>query len=110
MPMKKISIKDVGPNPHRNPEPCPLDKGKITLLRASINETGFWEGIMVRPHPTKKGKFQLAYGHHRLEAACLEGIREITVFVRGIVSAPFDEVDPRQSKNGNVALTATWTV
>ncbi|AVA23933.1 plasmid partitioning protein RepB [Rhizobium sp. NXC24] len=46
----------------------------------SIAETGQEVPILVRPHPEKDGRFQVAYGHRRLKAASVLGIK-----VRAIV-------------------------
>ena len=41
----------------------------------SIRENGQEVPILVRPHPEKSGAFQVAYGHRRLEAAKVLGIK-----------------------------------
>lgn len=41
----------------------------LPSLRASIGNTGFWPGVLVRE---AKGSFELLFGHHRIEAARLE--------------------------------------
>ena len=43
----------------------PIDEIKIQTLTRSYNQSGFWRNINARPNPGVKGKFQLAYGHHR---------------------------------------------
>lgn len=63
----KIRIKNLLPNPYRNIEAYPIDREKIRQLRNSIRETSFWDNILARPAP-KDGKYQIAYGHHRLVA------------------------------------------
>jgi len=73
----KIQIKDLEPNPYRDMENYPIDKDKIQSLKDSIQQTGFWDNVLARK---RNGKFQIAYGHHRLAA-----IRE--------VFKPTDEVD-----------------
>ena len=37
----------------------------VKTLKTSINETSFWSNILAGLHPKQKGKYQLAYGHHR---------------------------------------------
>lgn len=64
----KIQVKDLESNPYRNLKKYPLSKTKIRGLKTSIEENGFWGGLLVREHPNKNGKYQLAFGHHRLEA------------------------------------------
>lgn len=62
----KVSLSQLQPNPFRDIENYPLDPKKITKLRESIRDTGFWMNIEVR----KNGAgYQIAYGHHRVEAA-----------------------------------------
>ncbi|KKL56916.1 hypothetical protein LCGC14_2240610, partial [marine sediment metagenome] len=51
-------------------------------LIASYGESGFWDGsIQARPHPTKADKFQLAFGHHRKEAAKRARLKDLGVVV-----------------------------
>ncbi len=64
----EIRIEDIEPNPFRQIEHYPIDRNKVEALKNSINETDFWNNILVREHPEKEGKYQLAYGHHRLAA------------------------------------------
>ena len=64
----KIAVKDLEPNPYRNLKKYPLSKEKVAGLKTSIKENGFWGGILVREHPTKEGKYQMAFGHHRHQA------------------------------------------
>src|SRR5262245_56106950 len=64
----KIKLKDLEPNPFRNIKEYPIKKDKVKSLVKSINDTTFWDNIVVRESPTKKGKYEVAYGHHRLMA------------------------------------------
>lgn len=73
----KIQIKNLEPNPYRDMNNYPMDEAKIKSLTESIQQTGFWDNILSRE---RNGKFQIAYGHHRLAA-----LRE--------VMKPTDEVD-----------------
>jgi len=61
----KLKIMNIKPNPYRRLEQIPLSEEKVLALEASIKQTGFWDNIVVRKH---HGEYQLAYGHHRLEA------------------------------------------
>ena len=63
----KIAIKDLEPNPFKNLEKYPIDKERVAKLKGSIEGLKFWKGLVCRPHPTKEGKYQLAFGHHRIE-------------------------------------------
>jgi len=63
---KKVRLSEIEPNPFRRLDLYPLDKAKIAALRSSIRRTEFWDNVVTRE---RKGKFQLAYGHHRIQAA-----------------------------------------
>jgi ParB-like chromosome segregation protein Spo0J len=64
----KVKVKDLEANPYRNLKKYPLDSKKINDLIISIKRNDFWGGLLVREHPTKPGKYQLAFGHHRWAA------------------------------------------
>jgi len=55
-------------------------------LVEAIREHGQQAPILVRPHPTSAGRFQVAYGHRRLRAAI-----ELQRTVRAVVKALSDE-------------------
>jgi len=83
----KIKVADLEPNPFRKIEKYPIDRKKVEALKTSIKEKTFWDNILVRPHPTKKGKYQLAYGHHRHICLVELGIKEIDVPIRDLDDA-----------------------
>src|SRR3989475_6531824 len=72
----KIALSLIDPNPYRRFDINPLDTKKVEELRTSIQATGFWDNILVR---ALDGRYQLAYGHHRLEAARQELGSDTTV-------------------------------
>ena len=80
--LMNIALSDIENNPNRDLNFNPLHEEKLVALMASINDTGFWSNVIVRPHPEKKGKYQLSYGHHRLESAKRCGIKEAEFVVR----------------------------
>jgi len=73
----KIAIKDLEPNPFKDLKKYPIDKERVAKLKGSIKGLKFWKGIVCRPHPIKKDKYQLAFGHHRIEA--LKELRYTTI-------------------------------
>lgn len=79
-----IKLSDIEANPNRDLIFNPYNEAKIVALMSSIGETGFWSNVIVRPHPTKKGKYQQSYGHHRTEAARRSGIKEADFVVRDL--------------------------
>jgi ParB/RepB/Spo0J family partition protein len=74
-----IPVSVIHPNPHRNFKRNPLNAEQVEKILDSIGRTGFWDNIVVRPHPDKKGEYQLAYGHSRLAALKKAGIKEVTL-------------------------------
>lgn len=79
---KRIAIDAIDPNPHRKLDHNPLSPEQVTKLIDSIKRTGFWDNLVVRPHPTAKGRYQLAYGHNRIEACRQAGILDADFSVR----------------------------
>jgi len=65
--LMKIGIQDLRPNPFRDLAHYPIHRDKVELLKASIRSTGFWDNVLVRK-AEDGDHYELAYGHHRLEA------------------------------------------
>lgn len=83
----QIKVKELLSNPFRNMNKNPINQAKVDILKSSIEQTGFWDNIMARYHPEQKGKYQLAYGHNRLEAIKQLSIVEIDIPVRDLDDA-----------------------
>ena len=63
----KIALKDLKANPYKKHiNGGILNPSKINLLEESINKDGFWDNIICR---RSNGHYEIAYGHHRVEAA-----------------------------------------
>lgn len=60
--------------------------GDITGLIASIRDQGQQVPILVRPHPTESGRYQVAFGHRRLRA-----VQDLGQQVKAIVRSLTDE-------------------
>jgi hypothetical protein len=80
-PHRKIAVADITKNPHRNLERNPISPERVDQLLESIERTGFWDNIVVREHPTREGKYELAYGHNRLEALKSNGVDVDTITI-----------------------------
>lgn len=80
----KIRVKDIEANPFRDLERNPVRQDKVDALKSSITDTGFWDNVVVRPKPGQPGKYQVAYGHHRLFAVRDLGIAEIDCPVKEV--------------------------
>lgn len=78
---KKILLADLLPNPFRDLTRNPLDREKIEALKESISQTTFWDTLEARPHPKESGKYQLAFGHHRVAAAQELGLETANVSI-----------------------------
>jgi hypothetical protein len=83
----QVKVSKIMPNPFRDLENYPVLQSEIEKKKASINKTGFWDNVMAREHPDKKGYFQLAYGHTRIEAVKALEIKEINLIVKEISDA-----------------------
>lgn len=59
------------------------DQAAIEALKESLKENGQEIPVLVRPHPTVSGRYQIAYGHRRLRAATELGI-SIKALVRNL--------------------------
>jgi hypothetical protein len=75
----RIDLRELEPNPFRDFSVDPIDKALVKRLQTSIEEDGFWGGIVCRK--LKDGTLQIGAGHHRVEAALRAGILEADVFV-----------------------------
>lgn len=63
----KLKLAEVLPNPYRNLGSYTLQATRLEALEDSIEQTGFWNNVIGRIN--QDGRFEIAYGHHRLEAA-----------------------------------------
>ena len=79
MKHKVIPVDHILNNPFRNVKKYPLEEEKVKRLMDKMTKTkaGFHDNLLVRPHPTKKDRFELGYGHHRIEAVRRLKIKEI---------------------------------
>lgn len=74
MKARKISVNSLVNNPQR------LQRGDETFLyklRRHVESSGCYEPIVVRPHPTHKGKFEIINGHSRLTVLKALGHRSV---------------------------------
>lgn len=82
MSVRKVALKDILPNPYRQMDRYVMSEDKIENLVQSYANSGFWDGsIQGRESPTREGKIEIAFGHHRVEAARRKRIGEIGIVV-----------------------------
>lgn len=77
----KILVDDLKPNPYRKIDKYPIDKEKVEELKNSIEDTGFWDNVVARK---KEDYFEIAYGHHRLQALKELDIKEVDIPVKDL--------------------------
>jgi hypothetical protein len=86
--LKRVAVAEIGPNPYRDVAHYPLIGEKLAALKASMEKTGFWENLEVRlATKGSKFKYEIPYGHHRLEVLKQLGITHIHVIVRDLSNA-----------------------
>ena len=76
-----VSLSSIEPNPFRDLKTHPFDKRKLDALERSIEHVGLWEGLIGR----RAGHgYQLAFGHHRLEAARSRKLTTVPLIIRDL--------------------------
>jgi len=80
----KIKVSAIDANPHRDLIRNPVSEDQIIKLVDSINRTGFWDNLVIRQHPEDATRYQLAYGHNRIEACRRAGIEEVDLPIRDL--------------------------
>jgi hypothetical protein len=65
--MPNISLDRIKPNPFRDFDLHPIDEMQVQKLKASIDADGFWSSVVARS--VDGGGYEIAFGHHRIEAA-----------------------------------------
>ena len=99
----KIKVSKLKANPYRKMKTYPVDKAKVKRLKVSIKETSFWDNVLARPHPAKKGYFQIAYGHHRLIALRELNITEVDIPIRTLDDATMIRIMANENLEWNAS-------
>jgi ParB-like chromosome segregation protein Spo0J len=76
-----ISLADIHANPFRDFELHPIDQAQIERLKASLNADGFWASVVARK---AVNGYEIAFGHHRIEAARQLGMESAPIEVRNL--------------------------
>jgi ParB-like chromosome segregation protein Spo0J len=78
----EVPLRDIKSNPHRHLENYPYVPAKLEALKRSINDVGFWEGVIAR---RAGNQFEIAFGHHRIKAARdLDETKLVSLIVRDL--------------------------
>ena len=74
-----VELSKLKPNPFREFAVDPIDPEAVAKLVESIEEYGFWGGVICRKG--KNGDIQIGAGHHRIEAAKKLGMKTADLFI-----------------------------
>ena len=77
---KKLALDLLVPNPDQPRQY--FDPRSHAELAASIQAHGILQPLLVRPHPTEKGKYQIVAGERRFRAARESGLKEVPAVIR----------------------------
>lgn len=92
-----LKLKDILSNPFRDLKANPLIEEKIVSLVDSINLTGFWDNVVVRKNAD--GKYECAYGHHRIAAAIRAGLTEADFIVKKLDDAAMIQIMDNENRD-----------
>jgi ParB family transcriptional regulator, chromosome partitioning protein len=81
-----------------------ITEAEVDELAEQIRDRGQLIPIMVRPHPDKDGRYQVAYGHRRLKAAAKLGLN-VRAVVRKLTDA---ELVVAQGQENNARLDLSF--
>src|ERR1039458_10743712 len=85
--IKLVPRDKVKDRPFRNKKRTPIDTDKVKHIAESVTATDFWKGIQGRE---VDGLVEVAFGHHRIDAARLLGMKEIPIEVLKLSDAEID--------------------
>ena len=74
-----VPMDAIDANPFRRLGDYPYVEDKINALKRSIEDVGLWEGVISRK---KDNRYEIAFGHHRIEAARQLGEKGVPMIVR----------------------------
>jgi len=100
-----VPLHKVKDSPFRNKKRNPIDTDKVKHIAESVTATDFWKGIQGRE---VDGLVEVAFGHHRIDAARLLGMKEIPIEVLALSDAEMLQRMTRENLRGD--LTAALEV
>jgi len=78
--VRQLAIDQLEPNPYQ--PRSSMDPDALEELAQSIRSRGVLQPLLVRPHPTEPGRFQIIAGERRWRAAGAAGLHEVPTLVR----------------------------
>ena len=111
--METLKIGLIDPNPYRDFRLHPVDIVRVDDIAASYVRHGDWGGITVRTHPVQHGRYQAAFGAHRMEGAKKAGIKELHVTIGAYSEQEMREMlitenATQQGMNAAATLEMVW--
>lgn len=79
-----VSLDDVDRNPFRRLADYPFVESKLKALKRSYQEVGMWPGGVIARKV--ENRYQIAFGHHRVEAATQAGLGSIFLTVMDLTN------------------------
>ena len=113
MMLKRIAVNKLHHNPCRDFTRNPMREKDVQSLMDSIKRNDLWHGIVARPLGRKPaGEYQIAFGHHRLEAIKRLGIEEIELDVADLTDAQMIQYlsDENQNQGGRTPAAAMESI
>jgi ParB family chromosome partitioning protein len=80
--VRAVGVDLLDPSPYQPRVDMPEDG--LMELAESIRAQGILQPILVRPHPSDPGRYQIIAGERRWRASGLAGLHEVPVFVRDL--------------------------
>jgi hypothetical protein len=100
--VKMVRIDRIKDNPYRDKKRNPINQEKVEQLAESIEATDFWNGVYGRE--LKDGTVELAFGHHRLEAARVAGRTEVPLTIENMSDGEMLMRMARENVTGTVPI------
>jgi ParB-like chromosome segregation protein Spo0J len=75
----EVSLSVIDSNPFRQLDKYPYVERKVAALVRSYADVGMWEGVIARQ---QGNRYEIAFGHHRVEAARQAGLTVMPIIVR----------------------------
>jgi ParB family transcriptional regulator, chromosome partitioning protein len=83
--VRQLALDQLEPNPFQ--PRSTVDQGALDELAQSIRARGILQPLLVRPHPTEQGRFQIIAGERRWRAAAAAGLHEVPALVRELADS-----------------------
>jgi len=106
----ELNLTQLKPNPFRVFAVDPIDMDAVASLAESIEQDGFWGGVVARQND--QGEYEVACGHHRVQAAISAGYEYAEIFVADLDDEAMIRIYARENatQRGNHSTAVAGTV